>query len=167
MGIDIPAGAAILAPLNQTRTVMPAHFENVSMVEFDKGNRSPTVVIRILDTLKDKPDDLQFSENPYPDAIEFQFRFDDVTDPDNEHAIQPEQAEGLFNVLSSCITMEWNVLIHCVMGKCRSGAITHAAEALGQYYGLPVSIVDHGAIPNVLVKSMILRNIYTNAKTVD
>lgn len=150
---------------------MPARFENVSMVEFDKGGRSPDVVIRILDTIKEDDlshiDNLIFSENPYPDALEFQFRFDDTTDPDNEHAIQPEQAEGLFNVISSCITMEWNVLIHCVMGKCRSGAITHAAEALGQFYGLPVTIVDHGAIPNVLVKSMILRHIYASAKNFD
>lgn len=139
---------------------MPAHFENVSMVEFDKGDRSPTVVIRILDTLKDQPDDLQFSENPYPDALDFYFRFDDTTDPDNAHAIQPEQARELFNTLSNCIRLGWNVLIHCVMGKCRSGAITHAAEALGQFYGLPVTITDHGAIPNVLVKSMILRCAY-------
>jgi hypothetical protein len=150
---------------------MPAHFENVSMVEFDKGGRSPDVVIRILDTIKEDDlnhiDNLHFSENPYPDALEFQFRFDDTTDPDNAHAIQPEQAQELFNLLSNCITLEWNVLIHCVMGKCRAGAITHAAEALGQFLGLPVTITDHGAIPNVLVKSMILRYIYSQAKNFD
>ena len=150
---------------------MPARFENVSMVEFDKGGRSPDVVIRILDTIKEDDlshiDNLHFSENPYPDALEFQFRFDDTTDPDNAHAIQPEQAEELFNLLSNCITLEWNVLIHCVMGKCRSGAITHAAEALGQFLALPVTITDHGAIPNVLVKSMILRHIYNQAKNFD
>lgn len=143
---------------------MPAHFENVSMVEFDKGGRSPTVVIRILDTLKDDDfnhiDNLQFSENPYPDALDYYYRFDDTTDPDSPHAIQPEQARELFNTLSNCIRLEWNVLIHCVMGKCRSGAITHAAEALGQFYGLPVTISDNGAIPNSLVKSMILRCAY-------
>lgn len=65
---------------------------NVPMVEFPQFKMFvPDVTIRILDTIKvpENPafPNLEFSPNPFPDAKEYTFRFDDVSNEKDPNCI--------------------------------------------------------------------------------
>lgn len=143
---------------------------NVSMVDFPKFTMFvPDVTIRILDTIKipENPEfpNLEFSPNPFPDAKEYTFRFDDVPEFDEQRKPYPgcitdEQALELFHILDIAVEEQLKVLVHCVMGKCRSGGVTHAGIIIAGSYGQEFQYFDNHAIPNATVKSKIMRNMY-------
>lgn len=136
---------------------------NVSMVDFPNFKMFvPDVTIRILDTIKtpENPEfpNLEFSPNPFPDAEEYTFRFDDVSDEKDPNCITDEQALKLFDILYIAVNAELKVLVHCVMGKCRSGGVTHAGIIIAGSYGKEFRYFDNHALPNSAVKSKIMRN---------
>lgn len=143
---------------------------NVPMVEFPQFKMFvPDVTIRILDTIKtpENPEfpNLEFSPNPFPDAKEYTFRFDDVPEFDEQRnpypgCITDEQALKLYDILQYAVEEELKVLVHCVMGKCRSGGVTHAGIIIAGSYGREFQYFDNHALPNATVKSKIMRNLY-------
>ncbi len=138
---------------------------NTSMAGFSAFNLfRPDITIRILDTIKEPPNpnfpNLEFSSNPFPNATEYCFRFDDVTNEKDPECITDEQAKMLYNILTHAAENRLSVLSHCVMGKCRSGAITDAGAIIAKSMDIPVLRHDNRAIPNSAVKSKILRHLY-------
>ena len=138
---------------------------NVSMVEFPQFKMFvPDVTIRILDTIKNPENpafpNLEFSTNPFPDAKEYTFRFDDVSNEKDPNCITDEQALELYHILDIAVEEELQVLVHCVMGKCRSGGVTHAGIIIAGSYGKEYQYFDNHALPNSAVKSKIMRNLY-------
>lgn len=144
---------------------------NVSMVDFPKFTMFvPDVTIRILDTIKvpENPNfpNLFFEDpNPFPNAEDFQFRFDDVPEFDEQRnpcpgCITDDQALELFDILQYAAEEELKVLVHCVMGKCRSGGVTHAGIQIAGTFGYQYQYFDNHAIPNAAVKTKITRNLY-------
>ena len=69
----------------------------------------------------------------------FQFEFLDVDDSDiakhdgefEEFAINDTQAQELVDILKFAQEKELNVLVHCVAGVCRSGAVVEVGEMMG------------------------------------
>lgn len=140
---------------------------NVPMVEYASFNKfNPDIGIRILDTIKNPPHpdfpNLEFggSHPLIKKKREFCFRFDDTTDDRNPNKLTDKDAAKLFAILRYAVRNDKNVLVHCVMGKCRSGAVTHAGMVIAQYFGKEILAFDNHAIPNSLVKSKIIRRMW-------
>jgi predicted protein tyrosine phosphatase len=78
-----------------------------------------------------------------------QFRFEDVEDPNDPNAITVEQAERIAELLKLALRRRMNLVVHCVAGIYRSGAIAQLAVDMG--------FADTEAYrnPNTLVKSRV------------
>ena len=91
-------------------------------------------------------------ENPpakFPFNERHNFKFLDVED-EQEHAITEQTAEKIAALLYRAKKNNTNVVVHCVAGICRSGAVVEAGVVMG--------FQDTGTtrIPNTRVKRMVL-----------
>lgn len=109
--------------------------ENCSWDDFRKGNHriSPinTVAIQIVD-----PGDVP--PQPLEDCFEkrYSFQFLDAEESTSQFFPESElfsdsQANHISRILQKALDNEHNVLVHCVAGICRSGAVVEVAEMLG------------------------------------
>lgn len=108
--------------------------ENCSWEDFLRGNHrlSPigTVAIQITD-----PGDTP----PEPPEATFDarhsFQFFDGEEPTQffpeEKLISDAQAEEIASILVDALKNNQDVLVHCVVGVCRSGAVVEVAEMIG------------------------------------
>ena len=112
-----------------------SQIQNISLAAASSAARQDNIdgevhhVIRILEKLKGNSDDLFFEDYPitaYPAATIHEFRFDDSED---ENGITPEIAKQIADILSYAVEHNENVVVHCVLGKQRSGAVAQAACA--------------------------------------
>lgn len=84
----------------------------------------------------------------------FQFKFYDVDIPTNNiEPITQDQADELVNVLEFALCNDYNVLVHCAAGICRSGAVTEVGTIMG------FDAVHDNRMPNVAVKSRMLKRL--------
>lgn len=63
-----------------------------------------------------------------------QFRFLDIEDTNvgaEEFGITDQQAAQIYGLLKHALTHKMNVIVHCQMGVCRSGAVTEAGVVMG------------------------------------
>jgi protein-tyrosine phosphatase len=108
--------------------------ENCSWEDFLRGNHklSPidTVAIQITDPCDVPPE-------PAEDAFvsRHSFQFLDAEEPTRffpeEALISDEQAEEIASILVKALENNHDVLVHCVVGVCRSGAVVEVAEMIG------------------------------------
>ena len=75
------------------------------------------------------------------------FCFNDNDDPDDISNITVEQAKLIANILKNCKEKEYNIVVHCIAGLCRSGAVAD----VGILYGFEDT--ETKKIPNMLVKN--------------
>lgn len=85
-----------------------------------------------------------------------QFEFLDLEDSDDfaeEFKITDEQAAELVALLQHALDHGMNVIVHCVAGVCRSGAVCEVGTMMG--------FDDAGAYraPNLLVKHLMMRSL--------
>lgn len=85
-----------------------------------------------------------------------QFEFLDLEDSDDfaeEFKITDEQAAELVALLRHALDRGMNVIVHCVAGVCRSGAVCEVGAMMG--------FDDTGAYraPNLLVKRLMMRSL--------
>ena len=75
-----------------------------------------------------------------------QLRFDDTENPDNPNSINAHEVEEISEFLKDAWAQNKNVVVHCVAGICRSGAVAEVGVMMG--------FQDLGThrIPNQLVK---------------
>lgn len=107
------------------------------------------VLIQIVDP------NMEFPEPLYKGLFEeiFQFKFLDLED-NSPMCISDTQAEDLATILEAAKDNGNNVLVHCVMGVCRSGGVAQAGEAMGFLYTNPPY-----CNPNLLVKHKIINSL--------
>jgi len=123
--------------------------KNVAMYVVEKGLIPPDtdVIISIVDPDMEHPfcGDTQIPQH--------NFKFLDVDDEHYLDKIKQSDAAGIAAILKTCLENKQNVLVHCHMGICRSGAVTECGVILG--------FDDTGEFrsPNVLVKKMILKEL--------
>ena len=108
--------------------------ENCSWEDFQKGNHrlSPlgAVAIQITDPGDTPPEP---AENVFVSRHPFQFL--DAETPTRffpeEKLISDAQAQEIADILKTALAKDNDVLVHCVVGACRSGAVVEVAEMLG------------------------------------
>ena len=71
-------------------------------------------------------------------------------DEDHPMAIQFDQAERIAKFLKQCLEKRQNVIVHCVAGVCRSGAVVDVGVSIG------FRDTEKVRIPNILVKQKIM-----------
>ncbi len=114
---------------------------------YDPNERG--VLISIVDPDMEHP----VPKYPFDPGLVFRFKFLDIED-DNKDAITKEQAESIWNILETAKNENRNVIVHCVAGICRSGAVAEAAIA-----GLGFQDTETRRIPNIRVKKFLLENV--------
>ena len=108
--------------------------ENCSWDDFRKGNHRldplNAVAIQIVDPSDTPPEPAE--DVFYTRAV---FEFFDAEEPTQffpeEKLISDEQAETLAGALRTALEFDRDVLVHCVAGVCRSGAVVEVAEMIG------------------------------------
>lgn len=127
--------------------------QNVSMVDAKQGNYrkmdGSTVLIQFADP------DKRFPRVRGEFVETHQFHCWDVTKSDpaweqlKDHAFSVQHAQHLAQVLMNAWTNQHNVLVHCVAGLCRSGAVVEVLVSAFKYQE-----VHKNRIPNYMVTSL-------------
>jgi len=128
--------------------------ENCSWADFQKGNHrlSPlgAVAIQITDPGDTPPEPV---EDVFVSRHSFQFL--DAEAPTQffpeEKLISDTQAEEIAEILRTALSNNTDVLVHCVAGVCRSGAVVEVAEIIG------FDECFRYRLPNVRVKRMLMQ----------
>ena len=128
--------------------------QNVSYVDVANGtHKDPgpaSMLIQIVDPGMDFPLPVyEFGET-------HQFKFSDIEQPDptgETKAITDSQAKYLVTLLQHALDNSMNVVVHCVAGICRSGAVAEVGTMIG--------FRDAGThrIPNLLVKHKMMKSL--------
>lgn len=129
---------------------MKPWIQNISLEDCKTGNHYDpginSMLIQIVDPGMEFPEPkIQFREIR-------QFFFLDVEDSDKDKiyyaaAITDEDAEGIASALTYAFDNHMNVVVHCHMGVCRSGAVAEVGTMLGfrdtEVYRQPNLMVKH------------------------
>ena len=106
--------------------------ENCSKKDIIRGKHQDAGENSVLIQIKDPDWDYAV---PYAKFKEvYQFSFADIKIPcqeDSDHAITDEQGRQIAGILEHAKTNNMNVIVHCVVGRCRSGAIVEAGISIG------------------------------------
>lgn len=126
-----------------------AVIQNVPLYAIEKGEHIPSenaVLIQIVDP------DMEFPKPKHEFQAVHQFKFLDVEETDLEYGrITTMQAAELVNVLQSARENNQDVVVHCVMGVCRSGAVVEVGTMMG------FDETNAYRQPNLLVKSKMMK----------
>lgn len=126
--------------------------QNVSLDAVRKGHHiavnPKTILIQIVDT------DMDFPKPLYNFAEVYQFKFLDVEDEEHcKDAITDQQASNLATILLEAYKSNKDVIVHCVVGICRSGAVVEVGTMLG------FQDPEIYRCPNLLVKSKLMKQL--------
>lgn len=126
--------------------------QNVSLDAVRKGHhmavKPKTILIQIVDT------DMDFPKPLYNFAEVYQFKFLDVEDEDHyKDAITNQQASDIATILLEAYKSNKDVIVHCVAGICRSGAVVEVGTMLG------FQDPEIYRCPNLLVKSKLMKQL--------
>lgn len=130
-----------------------SYIENCSLDDFVKGNHrvSPkgAIAIQIIDPGDETP-------SPKEDVFDkrYVFEFLDAEEvsrftPHN-YLISDEQSSQIASILLDALCQGKDVIVHCVAGMCRSGAVVEVAEMIG------FNKCPRHRHPNVLVKRKLM-----------
>ena len=125
---------------------MTAWIQNVSLSDISQGrhlNPGPrSMLIQIVDPC------MQFPSPAHQFGEVHQFEFLDLeADDPYEFKITDEQAQQLVTLLKHALEQDMNVVVHCVLGVCRSGAVCEVGVMMGfadtRAYRQPNLLVKH------------------------
>lgn len=128
--------------------------ENVSLGDIPKGRHhnagENSMLIQIVDPAMEFPQPMhKFKET-------HQFEFLDLEGPDaygHEFKVTDAQAEQLVKLLQHALANRMNVVVHCVAGVCRSGAVTEVGVMMG------FDDCEGFRSPNLLVKHKMMKHL--------
>lgn len=126
--------------------------ENVSLGDIPKGRHhnagENSMLIQIVDP------DMEFPVPMHKFKETHQFKFLDLEKDDDaaeELKINDEQASTLVALLQHALEHRMNVVVHCVAGVCRSGAVCEVGTILG------FDDTEAFRSPNLLVKHKMMK----------
>ena len=129
--------------------------QNVSMSDVEEGFHYDAGINGVLISIVDP--DLQHPVPKYSFKEVHQFKFLDIEHGDeclNESwRFNDEQAKQIVDILKKALINNSNVIVHCVAGICRSGAVTEVGIILG------FQDTEVYRCPNLLVKKLLLKEI--------
>jgi len=149
----------IILPVPEDYSVPTEPFiQNVSRQDIVDGKHfevgDNTILIQILDAGEDFPEPKFSPLERYYFAFSDEWTSKGVLATEAE-SIQPAQAEAIAKVLRHAAEIKANVLVHCLVGECRSSAISAAAKTIG-FSVLPNKKNNR---PNQRVLSMVLEKL--------
>lgn len=122
---------------------------NYSMEQIRKGKHfdvswSPTILIQIKDPELDR-----FVISPQQSLFKevHQFSFLDIEEENAKDSVTNEDIQDIADILTHAKSNNYNVIVHCHAGICRSGAIAEA----GRLFGFDILEGINKRIPNLLV----------------
>lgn len=126
---------------------------NVSLSDVARGkhpHRDGDILIQIVD------DKDFFPKSPYKFKKIHKFVFSDVTNPEDEaweYRMSEKQAKEIAAILKKALKEKRNVIVHCVAGLCRSGAVAEV--------GIMMGFEDLGStrMPNTYVKKLLMKEL--------
>ena len=129
--------------------------QNVSLSDVRKGHHirvgENSMLIQIVDP------DLEHPEPMHNFGEVHQFKFLDIEENDecinDAWKIQDEQAEQLVELLEHALDKRMDVVVHCVAGVCRSGAVAEVGVMLG------FDDAEAFRSPNLLVKHKMMQKL--------
>lgn len=126
--------------------------QNVALGDISKGNHvrvdENSMLIQIVDPA------MEFPQPLYKFREVHQFEFLDLEHGDDfaeEFKITDEQAAELVRLLQHAYTNHMDVIVHCVAGVCRSGAVCEVGVMMG------FQDTEVFRSPNLLVKHKMMR----------
>ena len=126
--------------------------ENCAMYEVQQGKHSDpgeySMLIQIVDPGH------EFPEPKFDFKFVNQYQFHDIEDDkDGWIAFNNEQAKSIATNLKFAFDNNFNVIVHCMMGVCRSGAVVEVGTMLG--------FEDTGRWrqPNLHVKKLLMKHL--------
>lgn len=130
----------------------PVFITNVSMAEVAVGNHYDagpnSMLIQIVDP------GMEFPVPVHQFARVHQFEFLDLEEEDHadleELKISDDQARQIAILLRDALAHRMNVVVHCVAGFCRSGAVVEVASMIG------FTNLEAFRMPNQLVKRKLM-----------
>jgi predicted protein tyrosine phosphatase len=122
--------------------------QNVALVDIPKGHHirvsDNSMLIQIVDPA------MEFPKPKHQFKEVHQFEFLDLERADKwgeEFKVTDEQAEKLVNLLQHALDKSMDVVVHCVAGVCRSGAVCEVGVMMGfkdtEDYRSPNLLVKH------------------------
>jgi predicted protein tyrosine phosphatase len=129
-----------------------AWIQNVPLSAIPKGHHFDAGVNSMLIQIVDP--DLDFPVPKYEFKEIHQFKFLDLEKDDaygEEFKITDAQAKSLVQILQHALDNHMNVIVHCVAGVCRSGAVTEVGIMMG------FDDTEVHRSPNLLVKHKMMK----------
>lgn len=107
------------------------YIENIAAIDCQNGNHMDSGVNTMLIQIGDPTGWMPTPKHKF--KLQYVFRFSDVEVGDEleEFGITNAQAEDLVKLLQYALDNRMNVVVHCVAGICRSGAVVEVAEMMG------------------------------------
>lgn len=129
--------------------------QNVAMADVPKGHhvavKENSMLIQIVDP------DMEFPAAKHQFKETHQFKFLDLEKTDStindNWKIQDEQAKELVRLLQHALENRMDVIVHCVAGVCRSGAVCEIGVMLG------FDDTEVFRSPNLLVKHKMMKEL--------
>jgi predicted protein tyrosine phosphatase len=134
---------------------MTPWIQNVSLADVQKGHHIDagwnSMLIQIVDP------DLEFPTPVYQFKETHQFKFLDLEEDDfamsEDLKVSDEQAKRLVELLRHAMDNHMNVVVHCVAGVCRSGAVCEVGVMMG------FRDTEVFRSPNLMVKHKMMREL--------
>lgn len=138
--------------------------QNVALSDIPKGHhirveKERSLLIQIVDP------GMEFPQPLYEFTAVHQFEFLDIEEDGltnngdgtwtdmSEFAVTDGQAQTLVQLLKQALANGWDVVVHCVAGVCRSGAVCEVGVMLG------FNDTEAFRSPNLLVKHKMMREL--------
>jgi predicted protein tyrosine phosphatase len=122
--------------------------QNVSLADIQKGHHIDAGINSMLIQIVDPA--MEFPTPMYHFREVHQFEFLDLEETDamgEEFKVTDSQAEQLVKLLQHALENSMNVVVHCVAGVCRSGAVCEVGVMMGfddtEVYRSPNLMVKH------------------------
>lgn len=129
--------------------------ENVPMFAIETGNHRINAKNAYLISITDPKDRKPVIAGKFEEVYYFKFHDLDKIPEDMPDAVlmSDDDAVKIVSVLNKALAKDYDVVVHCGAGVCRSGAVVEAATALGF---VPV---HNNRIPNLYVKRKLFEKI--------
>ena len=131
---------------------MTPWIQNVSKVDVEKGHHIDPGINAMLIQIVDPA--MFFPEPKYQFREVHQFEFLDLEEKDDfaeEFKVTDDQAEKLVDLLRHALDNRMNVVVHCVAGVCRSGAVCEVGVMMG------FRDTEEFRAPNLMVKHKMMK----------
>lgn len=128
--------------------------QNVSLGDISKGNHIDVGINSMLIQIVDPAMEFPTPKYQFRETHQFEFLDLEANDPwGDDFKITQAQADELVRLLQHALEQRMNVIVHCVAGVCRSGAVCEIGVMLG------FRDTEVFRSPNLMVKHLMMKSL--------